>query len=104
MVSGLRSLQDPHERRKTGSDAPIAEDKFWTQVISAALPVIPSIIDAVAKGATDSKSFDPKASSAVPDVVPLPAPTSNGAAAAEVDEELVDVVMTRLADALMAAR
>lgn len=104
MLSGLRSLQDPHERRKTGSDAPIAEEKFWTQVISAAIGVIPGIIDAVTKGATDSKNFEPKESSAAPDVVPLPAPTSNGAAAAEVDEELVDAVMTRLADALMAAR
>jgi Caspase domain len=89
---------------KTGGDVPIAEDKFWTEVISAAIGVVPGIIDAVTKGATDSKSFDPKASSAVPDVVPLPAPASNGAAAAEVDEELVDAVMARLASTLMAAR
>ncbi len=88
---------------KTESDVPIAEDKFWTQVISAAIGVVPGIIDAVTKGAMDSKNFEPKESSAAPNVVPSPAPTSNGAAA-EVDEELVNAVMTRLADALMAAR
>jgi len=92
---------------KTESDAPISEEKFWTQVIPAILPVIPSIIDAVTKGATDSKNFEPQESSAAPGVVPLPVPASNGAngaASAEVDEELVDAVMARLASTLMAAR
>ncbi|WP_289501349.1 hypothetical protein [Gloeocapsopsis sp. IPPAS B-1203] len=50
------------------------------------------------------KNFDPQESSAAPGIVLLPAPASNCAASPEVDEELVDTVMARLASTLMAAR
>ncbi|MES1026472.1 hypothetical protein ABN584_26590 [Gloeocapsa sp. BRSZ] len=50
------------------------------------------------------KNFDPQESSAAPGIVLLPAPASNGAASPEMDEELVDAVMARLASTLMAAR
>ena len=106
VISAIPAIVDAISGKnwKTENDAPIAEEKFWTQVFSVVLPVIPGIIDAVTKGATDSKNFDPQESSAASGIASLPAPASNGAASAEVDEELVDAVMARLASTLMATR
>ncbi|MEB3214942.1 MAG: caspase family protein [Nostocales cyanobacterium 94392] len=81
---------------KIESDAPITEEKFWADVLGATLGANPGNFFGFTKGVTDSKNFDPKESSA--------APASNGATSAEVGEELVDAVMTRLASALLAAR
>ncbi|MCY7283328.1 MAG: caspase family protein [Cyanobacteria bacterium CAN_BIN43] len=106
LLGGIPSLIDLIRGKnwKIESDAPIAEEKFWANVLGATIGAIPATFDDATKGATDSKNFAPQESSAASGIDPLPAPASNGAASAEVDEELVDAVMTRLADTLMAAR